>query len=353
MDDEVQYPKAEDGSMAADGGGAMPASGAVPPSGPKGPVAGFATSTPNAASPAAATPAAATRKRGAGLVVGAVVVVLVLVAAVGIIVGVTAGSHSAAPSASNGTPGKAVLTAIDSTLGAKTADLHLTMLMTVPGKGQITATGDGSMDFGTDAAQLTLGYGGQQGLGNLQITERYVGGTIYMSMPQISTVVPGKSWIEVPVGGSSLAPGSSNPASMFQVLQANGDIVTPLGGSIVNGTAVEGYHVVVTQAAIDKRLSEANLPDGIRQAVQGAKGMFSNGGLLMDVFVSDTNHMLARMVMDLHMTIAGQPVTATVTEDTSNFGVPVSVTPPPADQVASYQEFTQAASGLANTAQGG
>ena len=346
MDDEVQFPKAEDGHRAADDGGA------VHPVGPLrsvGPVAGLSTSVPIFASGVGAA-TGPTKRRRPGLLVGAVAVVLV--AAVGI-VAVTAGSHTSAPPAPKGTPGKVVLTAIDSTLGAKTADVHLTMVMTIPGKGQITASGDGSMDFAADAAQLSIGYGGQQGLENMRVTERYVGGTIYLSMPQISTVVPGKSWIELPVGGSSMAPGSSNPASMFQVLQADGDIVTPLGPSAVNGASVQGFHVVVTQAGLDKRLSEANLPDAVRQALLGAKGIFGNGGLSMDVYVSDANHMLARMVMDMHMTIAGQSIAATLTEDTSDFGVPVSVTPPPADQVASYQAFTQAASGLANTAQGG
>ena len=37
-------------------------------------------------------------------------------------------------------------------------------------------------------------------------------------------------------------------------------------------------------------------------------------------------------------------MTGTVTEDTSNYGIPVNVTTPPADQVASLSDFTRAAS---------
>lgn len=339
MDDEVLFPKSEDGHTAAEGAG---------PVDPFGPVEAVAPST---TVPIPATTTGGTKGSRTGLVVGLVVVVLIAV--VGVIVGVTATTHSASPPAPTGSPNKAVLTAIDSTLGAKTADLHVTMLITVPGKGQITASGGGSVDFAANTAQLTVGYGGQQGLDNLRITERYVGGSIYLSMPQISTVVPGKSWIVAPLGGSSVAPGSSNPASMFQVLQADGDIVTPLGASVVNGSPAQGYHVVITQAAIDKRLSDPGLPDAVRQAAEAAKGMFSDGGLSMDIYVSDANHMFARMVIHMHMTVAGRSATVQATEDTSDFGVPVSVTPPPSDQVTSLQTFTQAASAMTGTGTAG
>jgi hypothetical protein len=330
--DQVEYPEAEDGGQQGTGGAELPAAAVAASH-----VAG--APTPHYAAPTG--PTGPTGKRRRGLAVGAVVVALV--AAVGILVGVTAGSHSAAPPAPGGTPNQVVLTAIDSTLGARTADLHLVMAITVPGKGQITATGDGSEDFATNAAQLTVAYGGQSGLGNERLTERFVGGNLYLSMSQLSTVVPGKTWLTVPVGGASVAPGSSNPASMIQVLEAQGDVVTPLGASVVDGSTVEGYHVVVSEADIEKRISQEDLPAALRQAAQVAKGMFGPGGLAMDVYVSDANHLLARLTMDLHMTLAGTSATATVTEDTSNYGVAVDVAPPPPDQVISYQDFLQAA----------
>jgi len=337
--DETEFPQAEDGGT---GPGREPV-----------PAVGTAAS-PAVTGPTTlhvAAPTAAPKKRGRGLAIGAVAVTLV--AAVGIIVGVSAGSHSAAPPAApapKATANQAVLTAIDSTLGAKTADLHLSMVLTVPGKAQITATGDGSIDFTSNAAQMTVGYGGEQGLDNVRLTERFVGGSAYMSVSELSTIVPGKTWIAIPVGGSTLAPGSSNPASMLQVLQAEGDIVTPLGASVVNGTSVEGYHVVVSEAALSKRLAQENLPRGLEQAAQAAKGMFGPGGLSMTVYVSDANHLLVRLVMDLHLSLAGVSASGTVTEDTSDFGVPVSVTAPPADQVASFQQFTQAMANLTGSA---
>ena len=286
----------------------------------------------------------ATKKHGRGLLVATLAAVLVV--AIGVIVGVAASSGSGSKAAPAGTPNQVVLTAIDSTVGAKTADMSLSMVLTIPGKGKITASGGGSVDFATNAAQMAIGYGGEPALADQRLTERFVGGSAYLSESELSTILPGKSWIAVPVGGSSLAPGSSNPASMLQVLQSEGDIVTPLGPSVVNGAPVEGYHVVVTEAELSKRLSQENLPSGLAQAAQAAKGMFGPGGLAMTIYISDANHLLARMVMDLHLSILGLTVSGAVTEDTTDYGVPVSITAPPADQVASFEQFTQAAANL-------
>jgi hypothetical protein len=266
---------------------------------------------------------------------------VVLIAAVGVTVGVLSGPHSASPPTPSGSPNKVVLAAIDSTLGAKTADVQMTILITVPGQGQITATGEGVMDFTNNSARITIGYHGEPELAGISMTELFVGGAGYLSMSHLSDVVPGKSWVALPVTGASVAPGSSNPADMFQILQAQGDQVTPLGASQINGSPVDGYHVVISQAAIQKRLSDANLPAGLAQA---ANGMFGAGGISMDVYVDTATGLMRRVTTDLTLTIAGQTVTGKAIEDTSNFGVPVSITAPPADQVASFQQFTQAAS---------
>jgi hypothetical protein len=334
MDEGPEYPEARDGVVVpeiTDG-----ASVDVP----AGPVAAPAV--------VHVPPAAVPSRRGIGLVLAAVAVVVI--AAVGVVVGVTSGSPSATPPASAGSPSRVVLTAIDSTLGAKTADLHMTMVFTLPGKGQFRATGDGVMDFTNNASQVTVEYQGVASLDGFKLTELFVGGAGYLSMSHIGMIVPGKSWIALPSAGGSVAPGSSNPAAMFQILQAQGDQVTPLGPSEVNGAAVNGYHVVITEAAIRKRLSQANLPAGLAQAAQG---MFSAGGITMDVYVDASSGMLRRTVVDLTMTIAGHTVTGKAIEDTSNFGTPVTITAPPADQVASFQEFTQGASSALNSASGG
>jgi len=288
------------------------------------------------------------RSHRVGLAVAAVAVVIV--AAVGIVVGTTSASHTSATATSapavSGSPDKVVLTAIDSALGAKTADFQMTVEITVPGEGQVTASGQGVMDFTDNAAQFDMTYHGVKALDGMTISMRYTGSDAYLSIPMLGTVVPGKSWLSVPTSGSSLTPGSSNPASVLQILQSEGAQVTPLGPSVVGGAPVHGYHVIIPEAAMQQRLSKADLPAGVAQAAQG---MFGSGGIAMDVFVNDANGLLRRVQADLNLTISGHSVNGKVMEDMSNYGVPVTVTAPPADQVASFQQFEQAAAGVSGT----
>ena len=329
MDEELERSNAGGGSAtAADGSESPMAPVTVGPPAPDGPA----------------------RRSGVALVVGAVVVVVIAV--VGIAVGTSSGSHSGTgPAAtSQKAPNAVVLDAIDSTLGAKTADLHLAIAIDVPGAGKITATGDGQVDFSTSASQVSVSYLGMPtAAGGLQMTELFSGGDLYLSMPQIAAVLPGKSWVSQSVGTSSMALGSSNPAGMLQILQNQGDEVTPLGTSDVDDVPVDGYHVVISPAALRNELSGSDLPAG---TVQAAESVMGSAGISMDVYVNSSTGLLRRMVAGLHMTLAGQTVSGTVTEDTSNYGVPVSITPPPADQVVSLQQFEQAASSVPGTTSG-
>jgi hypothetical protein len=343
MDGDVQFPESKARIGLPESVGADHPAGSARDGDPVG------TATPPAAPVSLySTPLPGPERRRTGWVIAAVAVVLI--AAIGITVAVTTSSRSASPTIPSGSPTRVVLTAIDSTLGAKTADVHLTILITVPGSGQITATGDGVMDFTDNAARISVGYQGRSKLAGITMTELYVGGAGYLSMSGLSDIVSGKSWVELPTTGASIAPGSSNPADMFRILESQGDRVTPLGASQVDGTPVDGYHVVISDAAIQKRLGEANLPAGSTESTQG---IFGPGGISMDVYVDSSNGMLRRVATDLTMTLAGQTVTGTVVEDTSNFGVPVTVTAPPADQVESFQEFTQAASSALGSSSGG
>ena len=136
---------------------------------------------------------------------------------------------------------------------------------------------------------------------------------------------------------------------MFQILRSQGDQVTPLGASQINGSPVDGYHVVISEAAMQKHLSEASALVGSSSAAQN---LFGPSGASMDVFVDPATGMLRRIATDLNITIAGQTVTGNAIEDMSNFGVPVTVTAPPADQVVSFQQFTQVASRVLGSSSG-
>lgn len=171
-----------------------------------------------------------------------------------------------------------------------------------------------------------------------------------MSMSHLAAIVPGKSWVALPSTGSSLVPGSSNPAAMFQILRGQGDLVTPLGTSEVNGVVANGYHVVISEAAIQKRLTQVNLPAGKAKV---AWGLFGVGGITLNIDVDVSSGMMRRTVVNLTTTVSGHTIKGSAIEDTSNFGTPVTISAPPADQVASLHDFMQGASGLLGQATGG
>ncbi len=265
-------------------------------------------------------------------------VAVTLAAVVALVVGLVEviGSGSALPTGSSGI----VLASAQTTLAAKTADLHMTIAVQGPGD-QITATGNGAVDFADDTSQATITYADPSQVGGLQMHEVFAGGNVFLSMPEISQLVPGKSWVAAPVTASnSLSPGSTNPAAMFTMLTSEGFDVTPLGPSTIDGDAVQGYHVAITPAELMKGVDRADLPPSVGQEV---KSVFGTAGVQMSVYVGDATHLLRRITFSMHLSAASASVSVQATEDISNYGAPVSISAPPADQVASLQQFEQAA----------
>jgi len=150
-----------------------------------------------------------------------------VVGVLALVIGV--GEASSPPSPAT-PPASAVFTSAESSLGNKTADVHVSVAVQVPGTGQITAAGDGSVDFADNAGQVSVKYAGLPTLNGMTLTELYQGGNFYLSMPGLSDIVPGSSWVSAPMSESgSVTPGSSDPASMLKLLANRGAVVTPIG----------------------------------------------------------------------------------------------------------------------------
>ena len=167
-----------------------------------------------------------------------------------------------------------------------------------------------------------------------------MGGNLYLSMPGISQLVSGKSWVSTPLGTDSITPGSSNPGSMLQLLASQGNTVTPLGPSTIEGTAVHGYDVVISTADLSRELSRLNLPASLDQQMQT---VFGSAGLRMTVYVGDATDLIREFDFTMNLSVGGSTVSAVETEDITSYGVPVAITAPPADQVLSLQQFEAAA----------
>jgi hypothetical protein len=265
--------------------------------------------------------------------------IAVVVALVAVTLGLLAGSGTA--SRPPLTPNGIVLLSARTALADRTAKLGISMALHTSTGATVSAAGSGAVDFTNDACQLDVTYSGAAQVAGMQLHELFVGGSFYLSMPAISTVVPGKSWVSgTTAGTTSITPGSSDPASVLTLLAQEGDSVRPAGSTAIDGVAVRAYDVEITPNAISRRLRTANLPAGVLQQV---KGMFGRSGLHLTVYVGQATNLIRRITIAMNLSLDGATVNGTVTEDLTNYGVPVVINAPPASQVISLQQFEVAA----------
>jgi hypothetical protein len=238
----------------------------------------------------------------------------------------------------------AVSTALTDSLHDRTADL--TMNMTISG-GTTTAkiTADGDTDFTNDQTNLTMNIGE---LGH-SLTERavYDGATAFVNLGEVvGEIVPGKSWVSLSIGqqGSGSGAGgltngmSGNPTAMLKVLSAQGNDVTPLGGSTVDGDPVQGYSVKMTPAELKKDVSEEHLPSWMQQAM----AQVHESDVTYQVYIDGSN-LLKSVANTVHITADNQTLVEHMNMTYSNYGTSVSVVDPPSDQVVPFSQFLQAA----------
>ncbi|MGH9017234.1 MAG: hypothetical protein ACRDY1_05755 [Acidimicrobiales bacterium] len=271
------------------------------------------------------------RRKPMAAVVGLAVVVIVVVVAV------TVFGRSESASAK-------VVDAVNKTLTNGTA--HLTMSLSGRTQGtNETATGTGDIDFADNSMQLQMEVtaDGQQ----VPIGAIYLGGVIYESVPGLSTVVPGKTWLSIDLSSLQKAESQSpstqnlgnNPSVMLQILARQGNTVTSLGPSTVDGVAVNGYSVTVNESKLEAQLKGADLPSWMRRAAAELKLNDS----IVKVYIDDNGVLRSLVTQSSGSSTAAGSISAVETLDFSDYGTPVSITAPPSGQVETFQQLLQAA----------
>jgi hypothetical protein len=281
------------------------------------------------------------RKRSRTPLAAAISILVVILVVVGIVV-VFGDSTSASAK---------VVDAVNSTLSDGTA--HVTMNLSGSADGtDVTGTGSGSIDFTNNALQLQMNVAadGQQ----VPISAIYLGGVVYETIPGLSTVVPGKSWLSIDLSALQKAEAQNpstgglgnNPTVMLQMLAQQGNTVVALGPSTVGGVAVNGYAVTVNPSTVAQELKNANLPSWMQQTVAGLKVHDIN----MKVYVDNAGLLRSFEIQLTESDATAGPVTVDETLNLSDYGTPVNVTAPPADQVESFQQLLQVAGTQGTTA---
>ena len=244
------------------------------------------------------------------------------------------------------TPNSIVLDAVHSAQGQRTAIVQLSLSSAgLPAGSNEGGIGFGQVDFDTGAMTATFDYSGNPRIQGLQLTELIVGGHLYIALSQngqsVPSLLPGKEWIANPgnLDSELTGSGSQNPADIVGALAAKGNTVVDIGPSAIDGMATEEYSVTSNPAQALTKLSQEHLPASI---VKGAKALISAGPVQMKVWVNQSSDVIRQLTMGLP--VSGEKgATVTVTMDFSDYGAPVSISPPPASTVATYGQFEQAA----------
>lgn len=177
-----------------------------------------------------------------------------------------------------------------------------------------------------------------QGTG-MTMSEIFIGDKLYMKYPQLSAQFGGKPWLEIDLSGAGGTLGSlsslinsarnENPTTTLSALVASKE-VSKVGTETVQGQQTTHYSGTLNadqflqNSAVTSQLSSA-------QADQ-LKSMLKAGGVTsekIDVWVA-SNGLPVQLKSAVHSTSAGE---ADITMDMSDWGTPVQVSAPAADQV--------------------
>jgi hypothetical protein len=294
------------------------------------PAAGVPLAAPVEVEPEAAPPRATSPDpRPRALLVLAVVVVLI--GAVGIVYDAVEGNGP--------DPNSALESAVVHSTNAKTAGVAMSLSLGVAGAHE-SIEGNGTANFRTDASNMTMTYD----VGGRSLVERVIvdGPVGYFNVgPLVGEVAPGKSWVSMDLSTGASGPNGvagggilSDPNTMVDVLRAGGTTVTMLGSSTVDGSPVQGYAIHLSPAGIQETISSEQVPPSLK--AQMSQAHFDR--LDYEVYIDGANYLKEIRTVG-SFGAGGLGATVTSTMHFSNYGIPVRVVPPPADEVIPFSEF--------------
>jgi hypothetical protein len=266
--------------------------------------------------------------------------VVTSVAAAVLLVGALGGLAISGAFGGNGTAASAAITtAASQSLGQKSVEMTLHVDVSAAGTSE-QISGNGAFDFTNQSGTMTV----TVPVNGQQYTEQVIlaGQTAYVSLPPGAQEL-GKSWASEDVsqfssGSDALGSGFSqfeDPASLLQRLQSMGGTVTPLGATTFDGSAVDAYSVEVTGSQLQQDLGQSPLPSSLKQFASGLS--LPNVDLRVSI---GTDGLLRGIDIPFSLSIAGQSISEHFEMTFSNYGTPVSVAPPPADQVVPLSQIS-------------
>lgn len=241
------------------------------------------------------------------------------------------------------------------TFAAHTAQMSIAIKMNggaVQSQGLGEIGGTGSVDFSGHRGLLTMSVLGQ----SFQVV--YDGTTVYDHIPQLGREFGGKQWFKIDLNqagkligvnglGSLAQSQQSDPASALNYLRGISGPITTVGRETVRGVATTHY-----RATADLNKAAANAPADQRAALQQIAQSLGATTVPIDAWIDGQGvaRRIAESVDFSKANIPGAPSGSLpqnmdITMDFFNFGAPVSVTVPPANQVVDFGQLLQGLGG--------
>ncbi len=239
-------------------------------------------------------------------------------------------------------PDALIVRAVNAAIRDNTARFSIHGTATAAGQ-SVPLTGSGEIDFTNNTSAVTIS---TQALGQSVVVQTIVtGGTLYLGLPQVAQVIPGKTYVSLDLtslsqlgslgGNSGLG---NDPITALRALAIKGNTVTDLSTSTVDGQVVRGYAISFNSRAVDGQVAHSNLPAVLKQA----EAQLHLRGTSVRVYLTG-NGQLARISQGIAEKVQGHSVAENEVMDFVSFGTPVAITVPPPDQVIPFLQFLQQA----------
>jgi hypothetical protein len=293
----------------------------------------------------------------------------------GALLGACGGQSS--PSATNRPATKALegssllLASVHKTAATSTARVSLSVSSS--GTDSVSFKTDGAVDFTNGNSQFKADLGGMLSSfmpGGLEV--RVVDQVVYVKLPDLLSRFTGGAggeakWIAISGAkagdsGSFGGLGESDPTKFFAYLETVSNDVKEVGSETVRGVDTKHYTATLD---LGKAIDESKVSPALRDKVKGLleRGNAESPTIPADVWVDSDGH-VRRMTLSLDVAsfaglgkdglgkearaTTGELPKVSVTLELYDFGAPVNVEAPPADQIVELPDFGSGGLGLPN-----
>ena len=234
--------------------------------------------------------------------------------------------------------------AVDKTTNADSSRMSFRVNVDAAGESS-DLKGEGVFDYRRNAGQMTMDLSAlDEGMEELEFI---VDGDVIYVRGFEDEAPPGKSWMKVDMstvqGAAQFGELSrmNSPAAELQYLRAASKSVEKEALEKVRGVETTRYHTVIDLSRLVTEAAEGAPPRLRKQVRQEAKGLIAESGieeLPTDVWI-DADGLLRKMTMDFSFEAEGEKVRMQSTVELFDFGVPVRVSHPPANETFDMTEF--------------